>query len=78
MLWTAPELLRQDDYTRKGDQKGDIYSFGIIMQEIITRKSPFGRGHQQSKGNLSMVALLLIYYPKKLDNYQHYIGLMHY
>ncbi|KAM4624528.1 guanylyl cyclase C [Polymixia lowei] len=36
-LWTAPEHLR-----KKGiSQKGDVYSFAIIAQEIVHRKSTF-------------------------------------
>ncbi|KAL1775881.1 heat-stable enterotoxin receptor [Sigmodon hispidus] len=36
-LWTAPEHLRQANVS----QKGDVYSFGIIAQEIILRKETF-------------------------------------
>ncbi|XP_070535597.1 atrial natriuretic peptide receptor 1-like isoform X2 [Ptychodera flava] len=40
MLWTAPEILRQVG-CRKGSQKGDLYSYGVILQEIILRTEPF-------------------------------------
>ncbi|GCC36992.1 hypothetical protein chiPu_0015492 [Chiloscyllium punctatum] len=36
-LWTAPEHLRQEGVS----QKGDTYSFGIIGQEIIYRRQTF-------------------------------------
>uniref|UniRef100_A0A8C9WLY5 Guanylate cyclase n=1 Tax=Scleropages formosus TaxID=113540 RepID=A0A8C9WLY5_SCLFO len=40
-LWTAPELLRNPALERKGTFKGDVFSFSIILQEVITRNSPF-------------------------------------
>uniref|UniRef100_A0A671VKA6 Guanylate cyclase n=1 Tax=Sparus aurata TaxID=8175 RepID=A0A671VKA6_SPAAU len=36
-LWTAPEHLREDGVS----QKGDVYSYAIIAHEIIHRRSPF-------------------------------------
>uniref|UniRef100_UPI003AAA61E3 guanylyl cyclase C-like n=1 Tax=Centroberyx gerrardi TaxID=166262 RepID=UPI003AAA61E3 len=36
-LWTAPEHLRKQGIS----QKGDVYSFAIIAQEIVLRKSTF-------------------------------------
>jgi len=40
-LWTAPELLRMHNPPPEGTQKGDVYSFAIICQEIVYRKGPF-------------------------------------
>jgi len=36
--WTAPEILRGQAY----DEKADIYSFGIVMWELLTRAHPYG------------------------------------
>jgi serine/threonine protein kinase len=35
--WTAPEIIRGDKY----GEKADVYSFGIIMWEVLTRRQPF-------------------------------------
>ncbi|XP_030680337.1 atrial natriuretic peptide receptor 1 isoform X1 [Nomascus leucogenys] len=40
-LWTAPELLRMASPPVRGSQAGDVYSFGIILQEIALRSGVF-------------------------------------
>ncbi|XP_036439440.1 atrial natriuretic peptide receptor 1 isoform X2 [Colossoma macropomum] len=40
-LWMAPELLRMGSPPACGTQKGDIYSFGIILQEVALRRGVF-------------------------------------
>lgn len=42
LLWKAPELLRNTNSSPRGTQKGDVYSFGIILYEIFGRKGPWG------------------------------------
>ncbi|KAM6436701.1 guanylyl cyclase C [Liasis olivaceus] len=51
-LWTAPEHLRCGEVS----QKGDVYSYGIIAQEIILRKETFYTNHcRDSKEKLYRV-----------------------
>uniref|UniRef100_A0A669BJ89 Guanylate cyclase n=1 Tax=Oreochromis niloticus TaxID=8128 RepID=A0A669BJ89_ORENI len=40
-LWTAPELLRIDCPPNCGTQKGDVYSFGVILQEVALLRGVF-------------------------------------
>jgi serine/threonine protein kinase len=35
--WTAPEVIRGEKYS----ESADVYSYGIIMWEMLTRKQPF-------------------------------------
>lgn len=41
LLWRAPELLRMMSPPPQGTQKGDVYSFAIVLYEIIGRKGPW-------------------------------------
>lgn len=43
LLWTAPELLRssRERRRRRGTFAGDVYSFSIVCQEVISRSAPF-------------------------------------
>uniref|UniRef100_A0A9J8AJQ8 Guanylate cyclase n=1 Tax=Cyprinus carpio carpio TaxID=630221 RepID=A0A9J8AJQ8_CYPCA len=40
-FWTAPEILRDPKLKKKGTYAADVYSFSIIMQEVISRCAPF-------------------------------------
>uniref|UniRef100_A0A8C2XTM6 Guanylate cyclase n=1 Tax=Cyclopterus lumpus TaxID=8103 RepID=A0A8C2XTM6_CYCLU len=41
LLWTAPEILRSCQPELHGTPSGDVYSFAIIMQEVVVRGPPY-------------------------------------
>ncbi|KXJ15243.1 Atrial natriuretic peptide receptor 1 [Exaiptasia diaphana] len=41
MLWCAPEHINNNRMDSRGSQKGDVYSYGIILQEIAMKASPY-------------------------------------
>jgi len=64
-LWSAPELLRTNSRFAEGSAKGDVYSFGIILQEIALRKGTFyvGGTPPSCKGLKSKLFFLHISFP---------------
>jgi guanylate cyclase, other len=52
-LTRAPELLRLNNPPSNGTQKGDVYSFGILLYEIYGRRGSFGIGYSTDFGTLS-------------------------
>ena len=42
LLWRAPELLRSTPSDFRGTPKGDVYSFGVIVQQIVLKTPPYG------------------------------------
>lgn len=54
LLWTAPELVAGSVYPGVvASPKGDVYSFGIILEEIVLRAGPFHHysGTMSNKGD---------------------------
>lgn len=53
MFWIAPELLREVCLPLNGTQKGDVFSFAIIMRELIysTEKGPYHDIQLEARGN---------------------------
>jgi guanylate cyclase len=44
LMTRAPELLSSN--SPPGTQKGDVYSFGILLFEVYARNGPFGMGYE--------------------------------
>ncbi|XP_070553696.1 atrial natriuretic peptide receptor 1-like [Ptychodera flava] len=59
LQWTAPELIPEGDHTctttNLKSQKGDIYSFGIILHEIVVRAGPYGFTDKTAKEIVNLV-----------------------
>ncbi|XP_077268386.1 receptor-type guanylate cyclase Gyc76C [Temnothorax americanus] len=55
LFWKAPELLRNSHAPIKGTQAGDIYSFAIILYEILGRKGPYGNINLEPKDIIDRV-----------------------
>lgn len=49
-LWRAPEHLRDTNPPARGTQKGDVYSFGIVLYEIVGRNGPWGKLNMSESG----------------------------
>ena len=49
LFWTAPEHLRVTAVDGKS-QLGDVYSYGIMLQEIALREKPFSTSLLSPKG----------------------------
>ncbi|CAH0390267.1 unnamed protein product [Bemisia tabaci] len=48
LLYRAPELLQEPSLLfNGGTQKGDVYSFAIILHELHSRKGPYGKDFVQ-------------------------------
>ncbi|OQV16420.1 Atrial natriuretic peptide receptor 1 [Hypsibius exemplaris] len=58
LFWRAPELLRVMMPPAGTQAKGDMYSYAVILQQIIMRSPPF-RSHDHNKNMLSDKELLL-------------------
>lgn len=55
LLWTAPELLRNP--VRGGSYAGDVFSFSIIIQEVIVRTLPYAMMDMPAQGKRFSISL---------------------
>lgn len=60
LLWTAPEHLNAiGGVAYSSSQKGDVFSFSIILQEIAMRSGPYEGNTQDVDGTVISVYYLL-------------------
>lgn len=66
LLWVAPELLADHATSlTPATQKGDVYSFAIVLEEIVVRGGPyeFVKNDLTTQGNIFQVILTIkLYY----------------
>ncbi|EGR32266.1 protein kinase family protein, putative [Ichthyophthirius multifiliis] len=59
--WMAPEVMRREQY----QEHSDVYSFGMILWEMLTRNIPYkGMSHQQIYGTVGYDELYEVPIPK--------------
>ena len=58
LMWRAPELLRAS-MPPNGTAKGDIYSFAIVLQQVIQRSGPYERV-DQDMGPIDVTGTVLV------------------
>ncbi|KAL4493143.1 hypothetical protein ABPG72_003228 [Tetrahymena utriculariae] len=69
--WMAPEIMRREQY----QEHSDVYSFGMIMWEIATRKVPYlGLSHSQIYGTVGYDENYQVEVPKR--GIPRYLNLM--
>lgn len=61
MLWSAPELLRTGGAFCT-NLVGDVYSFAIVLQEIITREKPYAMTKLTTTG-IFKLSIVYLYVP---------------
>ena len=62
LLWTAPELLRRprDQRPPYGTKKGDVYSFGVIAQEVLYKAPPYFVDIKTARGIWPLINICIV------------------
>eukprot|EP00897_Mesotaenium_endlicherianum_P003302 jgi/Mesen1/29/ME1078911C05710 len=55
----APEVLEQEPY----NEKADVYSYGIVLWELVTREEPFKGCHPMQVRSRALAWALLLLLP---------------
>uniref|UniRef100_A0A8C3VIF4 guanylate cyclase n=1 Tax=Catagonus wagneri TaxID=51154 RepID=A0A8C3VIF4_9CETA len=58
LLWTAPELLRGPGPPGRGTLRGDSFSLGVIMQEVLTQGPPYSSSGLSAEGTAASSSFL--------------------
>jgi len=53
-LWTAPEILRENNPPRRGTQRADVYSYAIVCYEIMMRTEPYNFDNITPRGTVGL------------------------
>ena len=51
IVWLAPEIMKKDQYT----EKADVFSFGIMLWELLVRQKPFDEYDIAKSGFISQL-----------------------
>ena len=72
-LWTAPEILRDPgSFSLLGTKTGDVYSFAVILHEMLFRKGAFFSSEEPTpspKGIFTVELILLFLFRPVLRRY---------
>lgn len=55
LSWRAPELLRSTCFPGRGTQKGDVYSFALILVKLHSRTEPWSSTGLTPQGQIAVI-----------------------
>ena len=57
LFWTAPEFL-SDCVGVRFSQPGDVYSYGIILNELLSREEPYSSFCTEPRGEFTIAKVI--------------------